>query len=77
MKQRYSERQRASNYRRRLISKFAQENSPCVKTCPHRRRGCHAACEEGKKYDAALEHFKTTLLPELVEAARRGGARGC
>ena len=52
-------------YQQRLIYKFARENSPCF-GCTTRRQNCHSDCEAGEKYEAALRHFKTVMLPEIM-----------
>lgn len=54
-----------SVYQQRLIYKFTRENSPCF-GCTTRRQACHSECEAGRKYEAALRHFKTVILPEIM-----------
>lgn len=68
MRQSYDRQSYVSAYRRQLINKFVRENSPC-NGCPDRRQRCHAVCEAGKKFDAALENFKSGMLPKLTADA--------
>lgn len=52
--------------KQKILYKYFLDNSPCVGTCPDRRKGCHGNCEKEAVY---LDGYNS-LKRELSNAER-------